>query len=248
MEPADGLSSPERRLISVDLPAPFGPITAWISPTYTSSETSATARSPPKRFSNPSARSATSGMAGLPSGNSRLARAPRNPKRMRLEDYREELAHALREGEHEADDDEALDELPMFRRGAQHLFEAHQDGGAEERAGDRPHAAEDHHGERGRRHVPAEHLRRHIAELGRREIAGDAGERAGHREGGKPDAVDRESERARPALVDARRRERMAEGRAHDHGEERDAGEREAEHNPVERRGLFQIEEPQSPD
>ena len=30
--PADGLSSPDRRFASVDLPAPFGPITAWTAP------------------------------------------------------------------------------------------------------------------------------------------------------------------------------------------------------------------------
>src|SRR5215207_11502811 len=52
--------SPDRRLIRVDLPAPFGPMTAWISPTRTSSETSETASTPPKRFWSAIALNATS--------------------------------------------------------------------------------------------------------------------------------------------------------------------------------------------
>ncbi len=42
-------SSPDSRLTSVDLPAPLGPMTAWISPRASASETPSTATSPPKR-------------------------------------------------------------------------------------------------------------------------------------------------------------------------------------------------------
>src|SRR5262249_25597489 len=46
--PAEGASSPERRLIRVDLPAPLGPMSAWISSACSSSETRSTATTPPK--------------------------------------------------------------------------------------------------------------------------------------------------------------------------------------------------------
>ena len=42
-------------LKSVVLPAPFGPMSAWISPARTSSVASLTARMPPKDFDTPSA-------------------------------------------------------------------------------------------------------------------------------------------------------------------------------------------------
>src|SRR3954463_12103409 len=116
--PALALSSPERRLISVDLPAPFGPMTAWISPTWTSSDTPATARSPPKRFSRPRAASATSGMAGLADRECLGGPPSRHPGRG-AERHLEQLADAVREGEHDDHDDDALDELPVLGRGAQ---------------------------------------------------------------------------------------------------------------------------------
>jgi hypothetical protein len=51
--PAVGLSTPVSRLITVVLPAPFGPINAWRAPFSIASETSCAATMPPKRFSNP---------------------------------------------------------------------------------------------------------------------------------------------------------------------------------------------------
>src|SRR5207248_7474160 len=43
------LSSPERRLRKVDLPAPFGPMMAWTAPASMRKEIPATAASAPKR-------------------------------------------------------------------------------------------------------------------------------------------------------------------------------------------------------
>src|SRR5437868_7590188 len=60
--PASGASKPEIWLISVVLPAPFGPITACSSPGITSSVTPSVTRKPPKflrRFSMRSTASAT---------------------------------------------------------------------------------------------------------------------------------------------------------------------------------------------
>src|SRR5579862_2711580 len=53
MRPAVGFSTPVSRLITVVLPAPFGPISAWRAPFSTASETSCAATIPPKRFSRP---------------------------------------------------------------------------------------------------------------------------------------------------------------------------------------------------
>ena len=53
MSPASGLNTPAMRLNSVVLPAPFGPMTAKISPGATASDTSSTATSPRKRFVTP---------------------------------------------------------------------------------------------------------------------------------------------------------------------------------------------------
>src|SRR5271154_3929592 len=52
IRPAVGRSTPLRRLITVVLPAPFGPIKAWRAPFSTASDTPCAAGMPPKRFSS----------------------------------------------------------------------------------------------------------------------------------------------------------------------------------------------------
>ena len=53
MEPLSCLISPATCLMTVDLPAPFGPISAWISPGKRSSVTSSLATTAPKRLESP---------------------------------------------------------------------------------------------------------------------------------------------------------------------------------------------------
>src|SRR5215471_11373944 len=65
MRPAEGRSTPVSRLITVVLPAPFGPIKAWRAPFSILSETPATAAMPPKCFSRPTVSSATGMSASL---------------------------------------------------------------------------------------------------------------------------------------------------------------------------------------
>ena len=50
ISPASGASMPETTLIIVDLPAPFWPMTAWISPRRTVSDASSSASTPGKRL------------------------------------------------------------------------------------------------------------------------------------------------------------------------------------------------------
>src|SRR3954469_11832555 len=71
MLPAVGRSTPVKRLMSVVLPAPFGPIRAWRTPFWTASETLSVATIPPKFFS--SALVSSTGSIGV-SGFAREAR------------------------------------------------------------------------------------------------------------------------------------------------------------------------------
>src|ERR687898_3275272 len=101
----------------VVLPAPLGPMTAWISPLRTSSDTSDTARRPPNRFPRLIATRAASGMAGFGRGRRSLRTPPRVSRRRasgQSDHHVDELPHAAGEGEHDGDDDEAFDELPML--------------------------------------------------------------------------------------------------------------------------------------
>jgi hypothetical protein len=50
IDPASGRIVPVATFISVDLPAPFSPSSAWTSPGRTSRETSVSAATPPKLF------------------------------------------------------------------------------------------------------------------------------------------------------------------------------------------------------
>src|SRR2546429_751963 len=55
MTPPSGRCTPPRMQISVDLPAPFSPTTAWISPRATSKSTPSSATVAPNRLVTPSA-------------------------------------------------------------------------------------------------------------------------------------------------------------------------------------------------
>src|SRR6478736_7608387 len=59
IRPASGDSTPVSSLISVDLPAPFWPISAWISPARSTSPAPSSATVAPKRLHRPSACSTT---------------------------------------------------------------------------------------------------------------------------------------------------------------------------------------------
>src|ERR1700730_17567068 len=90
MRPAVGFSTPVRRLTSVVLPAPFGPISAWRAPRSTCRETSLAATMPPKRLS----RCSVASTAGI--GRPRLGRAlARSQEEIPLADRPAQLFEAL---------------------------------------------------------------------------------------------------------------------------------------------------------
>src|SRR5207344_1044292 len=96
-------SSPESMLISVDLPAPLVPITAWTSPMLRLSDTPSTAVRPPKRRVNPVARSSSA------MGRSREARPQPD--------------QSLGKQRDERDDGEAQRHLPVRGQRAEQRFE-----------------------------------------------------------------------------------------------------------------------------
>src|SRR3954466_5629719 len=137
ISPRVGFTSPDSRLTSVVLPAPFGPITAWISPTVSSSDTSFTATRPPKRLVSAAVRSAVSAIAAL---------------RHYLIEQR---LHAAGKRQHDGDDDQPFGELPVLGDAFEPFLQAHHDDGADQRGRDAALAAEHHHHQRDRRLVPA---------------------------------------------------------------------------------------------
>src|SRR6185437_2515741 len=105
--PVVGVKSPDRRLISVVLPAPLGPITAWICLGDRSSETSRTAARPPKFLPSASARRIGSDTASL---------AHCAPQRGRI-------GQALRQEQNGGDDEQSHRQQPMGGEIAEKIFQ-----------------------------------------------------------------------------------------------------------------------------
>src|SRR3954468_12131257 len=121
--PECGSRCPVSWLISVVLPAPFGPMMACSSPAATSSETLSVAMMPPKRRTSFSTRSRGSATIEPP-----------------------EQAHdAAATEQHDQQQQRAHDQRPIFGDPRQELFQQQIDHGAHHRAEQRPHAAEDYH-------------------------------------------------------------------------------------------------------
>src|SRR5215469_3958811 len=102
MLPWLGFSTPVMRLNKVDLPAPFGPITARTSPSSTCIDTWSTATRPPKRRLSSSSSSNATAIFRLYCGSATKAGADEAPYTLRGED-------------HEGDEDEAEEQGPGLR-------------------------------------------------------------------------------------------------------------------------------------
>src|SRR5438105_11592560 len=111
--PESGFSSPESWPIRVVLPAPLGPITAWISPGMMDNETLPVATRPPKRFVRPAVSSSASAIA-----------PPRERK--------DPVEPGLRE-QHDQDQDRSEHRLPMLGQAGQHVYEVQDRIGAKHR-------------------------------------------------------------------------------------------------------------------
>src|SRR3954471_3062905 len=116
--PESGRRFPASWLMKVVLPAPFGPITACVSPSRTSKSMPSLARSAPKLLLRPR----TSSMRTL-----------------------EYAGEAALEEDHREHEQRPEDRLPVLGPAFQDLLGDDQRKGAEQRPGGACHAAEDHH-------------------------------------------------------------------------------------------------------
>src|SRR3954454_22739821 len=121
--PECGSRCPVSWLISVVLPAPFGPMMACSSPLATSSETLSVATMPPKRRTSFSTRSSGSATVEPP-----------------------EQAHdAATAEQHDQQKQRAHDQRPVFGELRQELFQQQIHHRADDRTEQRAHAPEDHY-------------------------------------------------------------------------------------------------------
>src|SRR6476660_7758349 len=123
MAPEFGINCPVSWLISVVLPAPFGPMIACSSPGTTSSDRLSVATMPPKRRTRFSTRSKGSATAKPP----------------------QQTHDAAAREQHDQQQQRAHDQCPVFRKLRQYLFTNEIDDGADDGAEQRAPAAEDHH-------------------------------------------------------------------------------------------------------
>src|SRR6185295_12600513 len=123
--PPSAASSPEIWLISVVLPAPFGPMMACSWSGRTSSVTSSVTRSPPKFFARFSMRSTASATDHPPQPR----RQPEQPARREHRDQHEQRAE---------------DHLPVLGDAGQPLLDQQERRRPDDRAVERGDAAEDH--------------------------------------------------------------------------------------------------------
>src|SRR5215471_8256091 len=89
---------------SVVLPAPFGPISAVISPVCAVSEARSSASKPPKRLDTPSTRSSGSAMAALQGGGGGSLGRPESPAQIE-----QHAGDAARRHRHDQDEHASVD-------------------------------------------------------------------------------------------------------------------------------------------
>src|SRR6202165_2371822 len=206
--PAFGFSTLVIRLNSVDLPAPFGPMTARISPGSTCMSTASTATSAPNCRVSPL--HSSSGMA--PSKKSQ---------------------DSLREEHDEGDEDRAEDERPEIGHLRQLVLEEHEEQRPEHRADQRACAADHHHDEHMARGEPEEELGRGIARETGVERAREPAEAVGEHDRGDLVSAGVVAERDRLRLVLADAGEDSAKVGAHDRAAHQIRAEQAGEHQVV---------------
>src|SRR5262249_16081810 len=128
MPPSSGAMTPAIRLNSVVLPAPFGPMTAKMSPDRTAKLTSCPATSPLKLFDTP-----------LPSSSASMARCPAVAAlRIDAKHPAQRRPHAFRQHHHHEQHADAVEDLLRARhveaKRAEQLGHAFGEAGQQERA------------------------------------------------------------------------------------------------------------------
>src|SRR6516164_1017313 len=140
-----GFSIPVMRLNKVDLPAPFGPITARTSPSSTRIDTWSTATMPPKRRVSSSSSSNATAVFPLYCGSAAKAGADETPYALRGEDY-------------EGDENEAEEQGPGLRVIAELMLDRQEERRTQHRADQGAGAADDDHDQNLPREQPEQQL------------------------------------------------------------------------------------------
>src|SRR3954464_2157501 len=166
--PVSGRRWPVIRLKNVDLPAPFGPITAAICCRSTVRLTALTAVKPPKVLAIWLISSIGTCSLGAAQAN--------NPAMQRAE-------QATWEDEQQNEQDGAENERPVFGVGGDLLVQQYQHAGADHRAPEVVHPAEDSHDQHLGRFRPVEEVCKHAAIEDAEQRPGHAGEAPCHDEG-----------------------------------------------------------------
>src|SRR6266567_3625783 len=120
---------PVTRLKRVLLPAPLGPIRAWMLPSSTARSTRSTATRPPKRM--------------VTLSSSRIAMLIPGAGRVPPDGAQQEPGEV--DPAHQADEQGAVDQHPVVGHEAEEFGRRREHPGPDYRAGDAPQAAEDHH-------------------------------------------------------------------------------------------------------
>src|ERR1051325_3972039 len=213
ISPLSGGKRPLIRLTSVVFPAPFEPISARTSRSFTVKLTPSTARKAPKLFTR--SRVTRRSMSAVP---------PPHPQPLGGAD------EARRQREHEHHEHHAEEELPVDGVADRERLEVVEDDRADDRARERPEAAEHGHEDDLAGELPEQDVRRREPVERHPERARDPGEDARHHERDPPVAPDADPDELRARLVVADRLQRLAERRVHDDPHQHDAPEEDSEH------------------
>src|SRR5258706_2499120 len=176
--PRSGSRLPASWLIRVVLPAPFGPMMAWVSPSRTSRSTSSLARSAPKLFLK-----------------------PRTSSRVLFILAEEQSREAAPQEKHRQHQERPENQLPVHGPARERVLDQEQRKGAEHRSGDARHAPEYDHEHELARARPVHELGRQVGGVVDEERPGEAAHGARDHERSEPIRVGREPERARSGLV-----------------------------------------------
>src|SRR3984957_14326904 len=214
-------SSEVNWLISVVLPAPFGPMIACNSPRATSSETWSVATMPPNRltrFSTQSRGSAT----GKPPQQSIDAAAPEQ------HDQQQQRAH---------------DQRPVFGDLRQELLQHQVNHRADHRAEQRAHAAEDDHHHQVAGAGPVHHRRADEIGVVGEQRAGEAADGAGNDKTDQTVTRGRKSDRMHAPLVGAQALHHQAEARIDDPPDQVDAAKQAEQADIIELYAVRQVDQ-----
>src|SRR5882762_3642258 len=186
--PRSGRRLPASWPISVVLPAPFGPMMAWVSPSRTSRSTSSLASSAPKLFLKPLTSS-----------------------RILFIVAEEQSREAAPQEEHREHQERPENQLPVLRPAREGVLDQQEREGAEHRPGDARHAPEYDHEHELARARPVHELRGEVGGVVDEQRPGEPAHGTRDHERREPVRVGREADRARAHFVRLRSADNHAE-------------------------------------